>query len=233
MVSTCVTLAIPANHETTARRYCCLVGYPQRFLNDDESVAVDLHPHWSHFFRPVAALVAAIFLGVVTPIVFDAGSWGRTIFGWIALAAIAAGSVWTVARYISWVTSHFVVTNHRIIYRTGWLRKHGIDIPLDRVNNVVISQSLTERIIGAGDLLIESAGESGQQRFSDIRAPMRVQNQIYAQIQIEKQSHRRSETPVAPGTDIASQLERLEGLLERGALTREEFEFQKYRLLTE
>lgn len=209
------------------------MGYPQRFLNDDESVAVDLHPHWSHFFRPVASLLLALVVGVVTPILFGPGSWGRNILGWIALAAIAAGSAWTVARYISWVTSHFVVTNHRIIYRTGWLRKHGIDIPLDRVNNVVISQSLTERIIGAGDLLIESAGESGQQRFSDIRAPMRVQNQIYAQIQIEKQSHRRSEHTIAPGSDVASQLERLEGLLERGALTREEFEFQKYRLLTE
>jgi uncharacterized membrane protein YdbT with pleckstrin-like domain len=209
------------------------VGYPQRFLNDHESAAVDLHPHWTHFFRPVAVLILAIAMGVLTPILFGPGSWGRTILGWIAIAAIASGSVWTIARYISWVTSHFVVTNHRIIYRTGWLRKHGIDIPLDRVNNVVISQSLTERIIGAGDLLIESAGESGQQRFSDIRAPMRVQNQIYAQIQIEKESHRRSEQSAVTGIDVASQLERLEGLLERGLLTREEFEFQKYRLLTE
>jgi hypothetical protein len=63
---------------------------------------------------------------------------------------------------------------------------------------------------------------------------MRVQNQIYAQIQIDKQTHRRNDQLlVAPGSDVASQLERLEGLLERGALTREEFEFQKYRLLNE
>jgi uncharacterized membrane protein YdbT with pleckstrin-like domain len=215
-------------------RYCDRVGYPQRFLNDDESMAVDLHPHWSHFSLPVVALGMAILLGLATPILLGPGTLGRTILGSIALISIALGSGWTVARYISWVTSHFVVTNHRIIYRTGWVRKHGIDIPLDRVNNVVISQSLLERIIGAGDLLIESAGESGQQRFSDIRGPMRVQNQIYAQIQIDKQTHRRNDQLlVAPGSDVASQLERLEGLLERGALTREEFEFQKYRLLNE
>jgi uncharacterized membrane protein YdbT with pleckstrin-like domain len=208
------------------------VGYPLRYLNDDETVAVDLHPHWSHFAWPVTALIGAILLGGAAIAVFDADSWGRRIFGWLALGAIAAGSGWTVARYITWVTSHFVVTNHRIIYRTGWLRKDGIDIPLDRVNNVVISQSLVERVIGAGDLLIESAGESGQQRFSDIRSPLRVQNQIYAQIQLEKQSHRRSESAVGgPGSDIASQLERLEGLLERQVLTLEEFETQKRRLL--
>jgi uncharacterized membrane protein YdbT with pleckstrin-like domain len=208
------------------------VGYPQKYLNDDETVAVDLHPHWSHFAGPVAALVGAILLGGAAVAIFDAGTWGRSILGWLALIAIAGSSGWLVARYITWVTSHFVVTNHRIIYRTGWLRKDGIDIPLDRVNNVVISQSLVERLIGAGDLLIESAGESGQQRFSDIRSPMRVQNQIYAQIQIDKQVHRRGDAaPVAPGSDLASQLERLEGLLDRGVLTPEEFEVQKRRLL--
>lgn len=222
-----------ANPSVIAGRYCLIVGYPQRFLNEDESAAVDLHPHWSHFFRPVVALLIAIAVGVLTPILFGPGTWGRNVFGWLVIAAILTSSVWTVARYIGWVTSHFVVTNYRIIYRTGWLRKHGIDIPLDRVNNVVISQSLTERVIGAGDLLIESAGESGQQRFQDIRAPMRVQNQIYAQIQIDKQSHRRSEQTVAPNSDVASQLERLEGLLDRGTLTREEFESQKRRLLNE
>jgi uncharacterized membrane protein YdbT with pleckstrin-like domain len=208
------------------------VGYPQKYLNDDESVAVDLHPHWSHFAWPVTGLVGAILLGGAAIAIFDAGSWGRSIFGWLALIAIGATSGWTVVRYITWVTSHFVVTSHRIIYRTGWLRKDGIDIPLDRVNNVVISQSLVGRLIGAGDLLIESAGESGQQRFSDIRSPMRVQNQIYSQIQLDKQTHRRGDAAVvAPGSDLASQLERLEGLLERGVLTHEEFEAQKRRLL--
>lgn len=215
-----------------AEHYGRGVGYPSRYLNDHETIAVDLHPHWSHFARPVAVLSAAILLGVMTPVMFAAGSWGRSLTGWVALVGIAWGSAWTVIRYISWVTSNFVVTNHRIIYRSGWLRKHGIDIPLDRVNNVMISQSLTERIIGAGDLLIESAGESGQQRFSDIRAPMRVQNQIYAQIQIDKQRFFSGQTSgSAPSSDVASQLERLEGLLERGALTREEFDSQKRRLL--
>ncbi len=208
------------------------MGYPPKYLNDDESVAVDLHPHWSHFAWPVIALIGAILMGGAAVALFDAGSWGRSISGWIALCAIAVTSSWVVARYVTWMTSHFVVTNHRIIYRTGWLRKNGIDIPLDRVNNVVISQSLIERLMGAGDVLIESAGESGQQRFSDIRSPMRVQNQIYTQIQIDKQTHRRGDTAtIAVGSDLASQLERLEGLLDRGVLTPEEFEAQKRRLL--
>lgn len=200
--------------------------YPTKLLNDDETISVDLHPHWFHFLEPGLALIGSIVLGVVALVIGIGDGLGKAL-GWIALALIIGTALWTVARYISWSTSHFVVTNHRIIYRSGWIQKNGIDIPLDRVNNVINSQGVLERAFGAGDLVIESAGESGQQRFSDIRNPQRVQNQIYAQIQIDKAAQRQP----AVGVDVASQLEKLEGLLERGTLTPEEFDLQKRRLL--
>ena len=34
--------------------------YPKKLLNDYETVAVDLHPHWWHFAEPVSALVGSI-----------------------------------------------------------------------------------------------------------------------------------------------------------------------------
>lgn len=201
------------------------MAYPPHLLNDGETISVDLHPHWLHFTEPVLVLVGSIVLGIIS-LRFDAGSTMRDVLGWIALVAIAGSALWTLGRYISWATSHFVVTNHRIIYRSGWINKGGIDIPLDRVNNVIINRNLLERMAGAGDLLIESAGETGQQRFSDIMAPEKVQNQIFAEIQGVKQP------PVTPVvTDVAGQLERLEGMMRRGTLTPEEFEAQKRRLL--
>jgi uncharacterized membrane protein YdbT with pleckstrin-like domain len=208
------------------------MAYPTKLLNDDETVAVDLHPHWFHFAEPVAALVGSIVLAIVS-LFFESGSFLRTALGWISVALVLGTAMWTLTRYISWMTSHFVVTNHRIIYKSGWIRKDGIDIPLDRVNNVVIRQRVLERMLGAGDLVIESAGQSGQQKFSDIKRPERVQNQIYAQIQLDK--HRPNNAPVvpeaAPVIDVAGQLERLEGLLQRGTLTPEEFAIQKQRLI--
>ena len=78
--------------------------------------------------------------------------------------------------------TYFVVTTDRVIFRTGVISRRGIEIPLGRVNNVLFNQSLLERLIGAGDLLIESGGESGQQIFTDVRNPDRVQNSIHAAI---------------------------------------------------
>jgi uncharacterized membrane protein YdbT with pleckstrin-like domain len=73
---------------------------------------------------------------------------------------------------------HFVVTNQRVIYRSGVIARNGIEIPVRKVNNVSFHQSVIERIVGAGDILIESGGEDGQSLFSDIRDPEQVQNII-------------------------------------------------------
>ena len=107
----------------------------------------------------------------------------------------------------------------------------GVEIPLERVNTIHFSQSIFERITGSGDLIIESGGEDGQQRFTDIRRPDQVQKAIHAQ----KEAHDKRRFAVSGvdvgGGDVASQLEKLEGMLERGTLTAEEFQGQKDRLL--
>lgn len=187
--------------------------YPRKLLNDGETVAVDLHPHWFHFAEPVASLVGSIALGIVS--LFFSGTL-RTVLGWLAIVLIVATAIWTIVRYVSWATSHFVVSNDRIIYLSGWIRKRGVDIPLDRVNNVIIEQSVIERALSAGDLLIESAGESGQQRFNDIKRPERVKNVIATQIRDHKAG---AGAAARPSTDVADQLERLEAMVERGSLT--------------
>ena len=58
--------------------------------------------------------------------------------------------------------TYFVVTSRRVIYRSGVVSKRGVEIPLERINNINFHQRLIDRIIGAGDLDIESAGKDGQ-----------------------------------------------------------------------
>jgi uncharacterized membrane protein YdbT with pleckstrin-like domain len=202
------------------------VAYPNRLLDDDESVTVDLHPHWWYLARPVAALVVAIIASVATLVGTDVGTSGRTAATWASIVALGVSSVWLVSRYARWATTQFVVTSRRVIFRAGVFRKRGVEIPLDRVNTVHFHQGLFGRLVGSGDLTIESAGESGQQCFTDLRQPGRVQRVIHAEM--EARELRR----VGGGAvDVAAQLERLEAMLLRGTLTSEEFDRQKRRLL--
>jgi len=226
--------------------------YPTKLLNDGEEIVADLHPHWWHFAEPVGALVGAVILGILM-MIWDAADW----LMWIPIVLILGCAAWTIQRYVGWVSTNFVVTNQRVIFREGILTKTGIEIPLDRVNTVHFSQRLIERLLGAGDLMIESAGTDGQQRFTDVRDPSRVQRLIHEQMELREQ-HRlgyRAGTaappqapdpvtsrpeqaggglpapPPAPTGDVVTQLEKLEGMLDRGTLTQEEFDAQKRRLL--
>ena len=103
----------------------------------------------------------------------------EALAGILVLVALA----WFGIIYARWITTNFVVTTDRLIYRHGVLSKHGIEIPLERVNTVFFSQSILERIVGSGDLVIESAGEMGRQNFSNVRKPSAVQNEIYRQME--------------------------------------------------
>ena len=203
------------------------MAYPSRLLNDNETVSVDLHPHWWFLAGPTFAIVVAVTAGVVTLLATEADTSVRTAAGWAMMVAIAASAVWLVTRYGRWLTTHFVITNRRVIFRTGLLTKRGIEIPIDRVNTVYFHQGIFERMVGAGDLLIESGGESGQQRFTDIRQPDRVQRVLHAEMEARELRGRGVDGVV----DIADQLEKLESMLMRGTLTAEEFERQKRRLL--
>lgn len=210
------------------------MGFGRRLLNDDESVAVDVHPHWTRVAAPVLSLVVAIAAGVATPLVSSPGTLWRTIVGWVALLVIVSASVWTIARYAAWSTTRLIVTNHRVIYRYGWLRRRGVDVPLDRIINVGISQRIRDRVLGVGELVIETAGESGRQSFGSIGRPAQVQNRIYTQMRIDREgAHGAQGDRRSVGNDLASQLERLEGLADRGVITREEFEIHKRRLFEE
>jgi uncharacterized membrane protein YdbT with pleckstrin-like domain len=202
------------------------MAYPRRLLNDHESVTVDLHPHWWFLAAPTTAVLAAIAAAIATLLMTESDTTEQSVAGWASLVALGASATWLVVRYSKWLTTHFVITNLRIIFRSGLLTKRGIEIPLDRVNTVHFRQNVMERIVGAGDLLIESGGESGQQRFTDIRQPDRVQRVIHAEMDMNRQRG-----GAEPAIDLAGQLERLESMLMRGTLTPDEFDRQKRRLL--
>jgi uncharacterized membrane protein YdbT with pleckstrin-like domain len=213
------------------------VPFPRKLLNDDEQIVLDLHPHWWFFAPPLLALVAALVLGILA-LVNDVHTALKIPVGLLVLGLL----VWFGWRYLRWITTNFVVTTDRLIYRHGVLSKHGIEIPLDRVNTVFFRQSIFERIVSAGDLVIESASETGRQRFSNVRKPSAVQNEIYRQIEAnENRKYDRVGVSAAAGTtasqraddteSIPAQIRQLDELRKQGLLTEEEFTRKKQQLL--
>ena len=105
------------------------------------------------------------------------------LMNWVYVLAVLGTGLWFLFEWVKWSTTNFVLTTDRIITSEGFIAKKGMEIPLDRVNTVIFNQSVFERMVGAGDLGIESAGEQGNQHLSDIRKPAIVKNEIYRQIE--------------------------------------------------
>jgi uncharacterized membrane protein YdbT with pleckstrin-like domain len=205
------------------------VAFSRKLLNDDEDIALDLHPHWEFFLKPGLALVVAIAFGVWV-LTADPHGAVEALAGLLVLGAL----VWTGITYARWTTTHFVVTTDRLIYRHGVLSKRGIEIPLERVNTVFFSQRLIERMLGSGDLVIESAGEMGRQNFSNVRKPSAVQNEIYRQMEAnENRKFDRIGGGPRPAAEasIPEQIQQLDALRQQGVLTDAEFQAKKADLL--
>ena len=141
---------------------------------------------------------------------------------------------WFGIRYAKWANTNFVVTSDRVIHRVGVIAKHGIEIPLERINTVFFNQTIFERMLGAGDLGIESAGERGAETFEDVRKPAIVQNTIYRQMEANSARLHGGGRPAATqeaGLSIPEQIEKLDELRKRGVISDQEFAAKKADLL--
>ena len=213
-------------------------SYPEKLINEGETVVLDLKPHWWFFWKHILVGGALlIVLGVwIGPL--DSKNGAK-----IPLAvAILVYVAFVVVKYLTWTYTHFVLTDRRVISRSGIISKRGTEVPLDRVNNIDFSQKFWERLIGAGDLSIESAGKDGQSHFQNVRHPDMVQQEVYRQMEVNSRRQAgwhadamAERSPSAPATaatpDVADQIAKLATLRDQGALTSEEFEAKKTELL--
>jgi len=198
-------------------------------LLNGERLAYDARPHLLYFSLPAA--------------------WGLMLFALLLAHMFSDGFVadmlrvllcvflvvwvpWTAWHFVQWWFIRCTVSNYRVVWRRGVLSRTGVEIPLDRVSNVNFHQSIVERMFGAGDLIIESSGQDGQSRFSDIRHPDEVQLVIHRQI-VDSKVPVASPAPAPSGDSLLRELQELEAMRFRGALSDEEFAAAKRRLLGE
>ena len=205
--------------------------FPRKLLTSDEEIVLDSRPHWIALVLPVLVTIALIVGVTVALVNIKGGGSGKGVLRWIVLgAALLIFLIYPVRRFIQWATSHFVVTTERLIHRSGLIAKRSMEVPLNRINDVRFNQGVFERMIGAGDLIVESAGERGQEVFDDVRHPEDIQKVIYERAEGYQGRFTGGPAAQAPPS-VAEELQRLADLRDRGTITDAEFQAQKARLL--
>lgn len=160
-------------------RHTSIMAYSTKLLAPDEDLVLDLRPHWKALISPVTTLLVTVAVAAYAAGRIPEGDRQALLRITIALAATAILIGFALRPFLVWLTTHFVVTDRRVLMRSGIFARTGRDVPLSRINDITFHHSFIERLLRCGTLVVESAGERGQVTLADIPRVEHVQRTLY------------------------------------------------------
>lgn len=154
------------------------MAFSRRLLEDGEELILETHQHFWPLMRPGAFLAGAIALLVGVSVAFP---HAPKPVDWICYAILAAFALMFLLAWLKWVTALFVVTNRRVLSRQGILVRNSVEARRERIVDVRCAQSLLQRIVHAGNLLVETmGGEAGAISYEWLPHPKEIQGLLLA-----------------------------------------------------
>jgi hypothetical protein len=167
--------------------------FPRRLLTEDEEVVVEIRPHWAFLGRPLVVAVGVVTFAIAVMVAFSsAPPWVL----YVLLIAVALSALWLSGRLVRWFATSLVVTTTRIVQRSGVLGRNGLELRLERVNQLSYHQNILDRILRTGQLHVEVGGETGVVVFDRVPRPSAVQSIITEQIDALRH---RAPVPISAG----------------------------------
>ena len=206
-------------HVWESDAYDPAMPFPRRLLTEDEEVVREFRQHWKMLLVPIMWMVvgaAAIYL------TYQFAPDDTTVDLIITVVIILVLIPFGIRPLVGWWFTWYVLTTERLITRSGIVARQGVDIPLENINNVIFSQSFIERILSSGDLIVESAGATGQSHFRNIRDPDEFQAMLY-KVREDRSKALEGGPRGTAHDDATAQLTRLAQLHRDGVISDEEF----------
>lgn len=200
-------------------------------LKKDEKLLLIIRHHWLQLVMP---FFIWILLGTLAAIFLSAS---------VALVIILVIAIYPLFVYFTWINNIWAVTNMRVIDEGGFFTRFAKESPLDKINNIEYDQSFWGRILGYGDVDIQTAAEMGETNYQMIHHPKLLKDTIthaqeeYKNMQVNNQAEQLAKaiarnTVASKPTDtmVADELKKMFELLQVGAITQEEYVEQKNKL---
>jgi len=148
------------------------MSYLQHVLQPGEQVRHISSIHWIVYWPGVAVALLAVVAYWFSETRFLTGMWRYTAY---ALALVAV--VLLIKQWFNWWVTEIAVTNRRVIYKKGLVRRQTNEMNMDKVESVKINQSILGRMLDYGDVTILGTGE-GFETLRTIASPIELRNSI-------------------------------------------------------
>ena len=148
--------------------------YVEEVLQPDERVLFVSTVHWFTYAPGVILLLVGFALGL-----WSLGSSNPIVWQMISLLILACGLVSAASAWFKRWTTEIAVTDRRIIYKRGFIRRRTIEMNMEKVESVDVNQSIPGRILGYGDVLIRGVGV-GFEPLHMVDDPIQLRNAVTA-----------------------------------------------------
>ena len=149
--------------------------YAEKQLAPGERILYRARYHWIFFGKAILLLLLSIVLSGIDLWMAQKGVDPAAVgvLKWAAAAVLVFALVFLLARSIRAAADEFVVTDRRIIHKLGFFSHETRQCPLARVQDITVDQSFWGRLLGYGDLGIETASEGDRSSSRRSRIPKR------------------------------------------------------------
>ena len=204
------------------------MAFPRKYLNEGEDIVLEMRPHWFFLAGPAVALLLILVLAIVVSSKV-AGDVQRLALIPLLLLVLSPSCGSSSATPSGPPPPSWSPPTASSTAPASSPSRAGRS-PSSASTTSPSTPTIFQRMLGAGDLLIESAGERGQQLFSSFPHPEKTQNLIHHQIE---QAQARDADRMAGRRELSplEQLEKLEELRQRGVISQAEFDVKKAKLL--
>jgi len=162
-------------------------------LKNNEKIIFKTQHHWVVLLYPFLVSLILYGLAILPYILNIIKGNGVLFYGLLTFGYF--GYKYFERKYDIWV-----VTNLRILDEQGVFSISAKESPLEKINNVTYHQSLTGRMLGFGDIEIQTAAEMGATTYHKIAKPNELKDAIttaqeeYKQNSIKSQAQKLAES---------------------------------------
>jgi hypothetical protein len=153
------------------------MGYAEKVLQPGETIAYRARLHWIIYFVGMVLIVVAIALALgAVALKQDTIRIGLMLS---AVIALFLGLFQIVRAWIVAANTEIIVTSRRVIYKTGFVSRNTVEMNLDKVESVLVQQSILGRMLDFGTVIIRGVG-AGLEPVDNIAAPLELHRHVSA-----------------------------------------------------
>jgi uncharacterized membrane protein YdbT with pleckstrin-like domain len=180
------------------------MSYVEDNLMPNEKVLFSARIHSAIFLPTIISFLASAAIVVISINMGGQNNSGASIMSGMVLCLVGFFFIYTLVlglqALIAILTTEFAVTNRRVIAKTGFIRRHTLEMLLNKIESVAVHQGILARMLNFGSVTVTGTGGT-KESFRAIANPIEVRSKINQIIEQTTQASSQQQRTLNPETN--------------------------------